>query len=451
MNKIDGYLIDKVKAGSPAEAAGIKTGWKLLRVDNYKPKDIIDYKIAESDDSLSLLLLTKRGLLRRVKIYKSPGVSLGLTFDPPTMSRLQGCSNNCIFCFVGQNPANMRKALYVKDDDYRLSFLYGNFITLNRVTDDEIERIIKLQLSPLYVSVHTTNPDLRLKMFGNKLANRGLNNLVRLAAAGIKIHAQLVLCPGLNTGHELERTIADLDQMGPNILDVALVPVGLTEHRSGLAELREFTAGEAKELIELSRTLQNKFLLKRNSRFVFVADEFYILGGVEFPADSEYEGYPQLENGVGLARLFLNELDQIAAQDPVSITIKPAVSILTGKAAEPLLKALGRQIEATFGLKIKLIAAENRYFGSSVTVAGLLTGSALLAALEGISGGSVVFISKALLREDSELFLDDMTVTEIEKKLNIQICPVCGPLELIAEIRAIALRNKNMGKRGPGH
>jgi putative radical SAM enzyme (TIGR03279 family) len=451
MNKIDGYLIDKVKAGSPAEAAGIKTGWKLLRVDNYKPKDIIDYKIAESDDSLSLLLLTKRGLLRRVKIYKSPGVSLGLTFDPPTMSRLQGCSNNCIFCFVGQNPANMRKALYVKDDDYRLSFLYGNFITLNRVTDDEIERIIKLQLSPLYVSVHTTNPDLRLKMFGNKLANRGLNNLVRLAAAGIKIHAQLVLCPGLNTGHELERTIADLDQMGPNILDVALVPVGLTEHRSGLAELREFTAGEAKELIELSRTLQNKFLLKRNSRFVFVADEFYILGGVEFPADSEYEGYPQLENGVGLARLFLNELDQIAAQDPVSITIKPAVSILTGKAAEPLLKALGRQIEATFGLKIKLIAAENRYFGSSVTVAGLLTGSDLLAALEGISGGSVVFISKALLREDSELFLDDMTVTEIEKKLNIQICPVCGPLELIAEIRAIALRNKNMGKRGPGH
>jgi putative radical SAM enzyme (TIGR03279 family) len=440
MNKIDGYLIDKVKAGSPAEAAGIKAGWKLLRVDNYKPKDIIDYKIAESDDSLSILLQTKRGLLRRVKINKSPGLALGLTFDPPTMSRLQGCGNSCIFCFIEQNPKNMRKALYVKDDDYRLSFLYGNFITLNRVTDDEIERIIKLQLSPLYVSVHTTNPDLRRMMFGNRHANRGLKNLERLTAAGIKIHAQLVLCPGVNTGKELERTIADLDRMGRNILDVALVPVGLTEHRSGLAELREFTSDEAKELIELSRTLQNKFMVKRGSRFVFAADEFYILGGVEFPADSEYEGYPQLENGVGLARLFLNELDQIAAQDRIVIALKPAVSLLTGKAAEPLLKALARHIETTLGLKIELIAAENRYFGYSVTVAGLLTGSDLLEALEGISGNSVVFISKALLREESDLFLDDMTVAEIEQRLNIQICPVNGPLELIAEIKAIALR-----------
>lgn len=440
MNKLDGYLIDKVKTGSPAEASGIKAGWKLLRVDNYKPKDIIDYKIAESDDSLSLLLQTKRGLLRRVKINKSPGVSLGLTFNPPTMSRLQGCGNNCVFCFIEQNPADMRKALYLKDDDYRLSFLYGNFITLNRVTDDEIKRIIKLQLSPLYVSVHTTNPDLRRMMFGNRHANRGLKNLESLVAAGIKIHAQLVLCPGINTGHELERTIADLDRMGPNILDVALVPVGLTEHRSGLAELREFTAGEAIELIELCQTLQQKLLVKKGSRFVFVADELYILGGIEFPLDSEYEGYPQLENGVGLARLFLNELDQIAAQDPTRITPKPVISILTGKAAESLLKAFGKQIETTFGFKIELIVAENRYFGSSVTVAGLLTGSDLLAALEGISGNSVVFISKVLLREDSDLFLDDLTVTEIEQRLNIQICPVSGPLELIAEIQAIALR-----------
>lgn len=442
MNKPEGYLIDKVKAGSPAEAAGIKAGWKLLRVDNYKPKDIIDYKIAESDDNLSLLLQTKRGLLRRIKINKSPGVTLGLTFNPPTMSRLQGCGNNCIFCFVEQNPANMRKALYLKDDDYRLSFLYGNFITLNRVTDDEIERIIKLQLSPLYVSVHTTNPDLRRMIFGNRHANRGLKNLERLVAAGINIHAQLVLCPGINTGQELEQTIADLDQMGPNIIDIALVPVGLTEHRSGLAELREFTAGEAKELIELSQILQHKFLAKRGSRFVFVADEFYILGGLEFPVDSEYEGYPQLENGVGLARLFINELDQIAAQDPIVINSKHAISMLTGKAAESLLKALGKQIETLFGLKIELITVENRYFGSSVTVAGLLTGSDLLAALEGISGNSVVFISKALLREDRDLFLDDISVAEIEQKLNIQICPVCGPLELIAEIQAIVSGNK---------
>ncbi len=443
------YLIDKVLPGSPASESGIKPGWRLLRIDNKPLWDIIDYKIMESGENLRLLLQTDRGIMRRIKVNKPAGLALGLGFNPPTMSKMQRCGNECIFCFIKQNPPGLRPALYMKDDDYRLSFLFGNFITLNRLNDHEIKRIIKLQLSPLYVSVHTTNPALRKNIFRSKLAERGLKNLKRLIRAGIKVHAQVVLCPGYNTGLEMERTIRDLHQLGPNLTDVALVPVGLTAHREGLVLLRTFLSEDAKTLIKRIGYLQQVFLKIRKSRFLFLADEFYILAGAEFPGDDHYEGYPQLENGVGLARQFLNELDAVEDQKMPTIEENLTVTIAAGLASEVLIKKLVEKFSGIDKLAVNAIYAENKFFGDHVTVSGLLTGSDLRASMEGKDLGDAVFIANSLLRENSEIFLDNMTKTELEQALEVNVYAVAGPLEMLEVIKHIAADPKLTRKRGP--
>lgn len=450
MNEKQGYLIETVGPDSPAYKAGIKSGWRLLRIDNQPIRDIIDYKIMESDEELRLLLQTDKGILRRIKINKAAGMPLGFGFDPPTLSKMQRCGNNCIFCFIEQNPPGMRSALYVKDDDYRLSFLYGNFITLNRLTDSALERIVKLQLSPLYVSVHTTNPILRRVMFGTKHAGKGLINLKRLVRAGIKVHAQVVICPGFNTGTELERTIRDLDRLGQSLTDIALVPVGLTAHRSGLVSLRKFIPEEAKMLINQIEEAQKVFLHKRKSRFVFLADEFYVMAGVDFPEDDHYEGYPQLENGVGLVRQYLNELSDAAGREMPIIKNNLAVTVASGRASEKIIKKLIEEFSKIDNMDMRMAVVENRFFGSEVNVSGLLTGSDLLAALEGKTLGNVVFISNTMLREKRGLFLDDMTVKDLEKALKVPVLAVGGPLEMLDLIRNIAADPEYIRKRGFG-
>jgi putative radical SAM enzyme (TIGR03279 family) len=428
----NGHLIDSVASGSPADRAGIKAGWRLLRIDGQKVGDLIDYRILEADDLLTLLITGDDGKLKRFKIRKPTGSSLGLRFDPLTIDRLQRCPNYCLFCFVDQNPQGLRSALYVKDDDYRLSFLYGNFITLNRVREEDLKRIIRLQMSPLYVSVHTTNPELRVQMMGSKLAKKGLANLKQLVKAGIKIHGQLVLCPGLNTGPELERSISDLAALGENILSLALVPVGLTRHRADNPEIMGFTADEARNMVEQIEVLQQKYLADRASRFVFLADEFYNLAARAYPPDPAYEGYPQLENGVGLARLFLEELAQLEEKLPQLIFSgrELTITIVTGKAALSVLEQLAARLRQVEGLTVKLIAAENYFFGKQVTVSGLLTGSDLLKALEKEEKGDLVFIANNLLRDGGDLFLDDLSVEEVETMLKIPLKVVKGPLEL---------------------
>jgi putative radical SAM enzyme (TIGR03279 family) len=428
-----GHLIDNVSPGSPAERAGIKAGWRLLRIDNQIIGDLIDYRILEADDLLTLLVMRDDGRLKRIKIRKPAGSSLGLRFEPLTIDRLQSCPNHCLFCFVDQNPQGLRSALYIKDDDYRLSFLYGNFITLNRVREEDLKRIIRLQMSPLYVSVHTTNPELRVQMMGSKLAKRGLANLKQLAVAGIKIHSQLVLCPDLNTGHELERSIADLAALGENILSVAVVPVGLTRHRSGNSTIRGFRADEARSLVEQIEVLQQKFLTERESRFVFLADEFYNLASMAYPPENAYEGYPQLENGVGLARLFLEELEQLEEKLPqlISSGRELPITIVTGKAALTVLQLLADRLRQVKGLSVNLIAAENYFFGKQVTVSGLLTGSDLIRALENEEKGDLVFIANNLLRDGGDLFLDNLSVEEVEAVIKVPLKVVKGPLELI--------------------
>jgi len=429
----NGHLIAKVTPGSPAARVGIRAGWKLIRIDNQRIGDLIDYRILEADERLTLLIARDDGKLKRIRIRKSAGSSLGLSFDPLTIDRLQSCPNQCLFCFVDQNPPGLRGALYVKDDDYRLSFLYGNFITLNRVREDDLKRIIRLQMGPLYVSVHTTNPELRTQMMGSKLAKKGLDNLRQLVRAGIKIHSQLVLCPGLNTGSELERSIADLATLGENILSVALVPVGLTRHRSENSSLRSYTADEALHLVEQIEVLQHHFLADRAGRFVFLADEFYNLASRAYPPAASYEGYPQLENGVGLARLFLEELEQLKEKLPRLNLFRRelTITIVTGKAALSLLEQLVAKLRLIEGLQVNLVVAENYFFGHEVTVSGLLTGSDLLKALEKKEKGELIFIANNLLRDGGDLFLDDLSIEEVEAILKVPLKVVKGPLALI--------------------
>ena len=426
-----GHLVDRVTAGSPAEAAGIKAGWRMIRIDNQVVGDIIDYKIIEADENLRLLMMDQQGIMHRKKIVKPADIPLGMHFNPPTISSLQHCRNRCIFCFIEQNPPGLRPPLYIKDDDYRLSFLYGNFITLNRLTAGEIERIIKLQLSPLYVSVQTTNPELRRIMFNSKQAERGTENLRKLVKAGIRIHAQIVLCPGYNDGIEMERTIKDLDLMGPNLLSIAVVPVGITNYRSGLQQLEQFDSHSAEKLVEQVSKMQKSFLNKRGSRFVFLADEFYNMAGLDIPGSDEYENYPQLENGVGLARQFLDELNRLNVQELNKLSTNITVTVVSGMAASFQIKKLVEVFNKINKLIVNPVFVENHCFGGQVTVSGLLTGRDLLDALEGKKLGDVVFIPKIMLNENNSLFLDNMDVSDLEKTLKVPVCSAGGPLEMI--------------------
>ncbi len=434
MKKADGPTINKVSAGSPASKAGLRAGWKLIRIDNQPVGDIIDYKIMESDHELQLLVLTDRGIIRRVKINKPVNEPLGLSFNPPTITKMQHCGNQCIFCFVDQNPPGMRASLYVKDDDYRLSFLYGNFITLNRLSEKELQRIINLRLSPLYVSVHTTNPRLRAEMFGTERAVKGLEYLRKLVDAGINIHSQVVLCPGYNDGRELAATVEDLAKMGPAIKSLAVVPLGLTGHRKGLKPLRKYSEPEAEDIIDKIECFQEKFLKQRGTRFVFSSDEFYNLASRPLPPDDSYENYPQLENGVGLSRQFLNELHALGEKLPFLPGKFQNLTIAAAPAAEKLLEELVEYFTRVTGVDINLQIVDNKYFGEEVTVSGLLTGSDLLRALKGKPLGDVVFITKSMLKDRDNIFLDDMTINYVENELQVSLVAVDGPKDFFSEL-----------------
>lgn len=435
-----GCLIERVLPGSPAERAGIEPGFRMLRIDGQPVSDIIDFKIAESDGRLRLMLLAPDGRLRRVTINKDPKTPLGLQFDPPTMTPVRLCGNRCLFCFVDQNPRGLRPALYLKDDDYRLSFLYGNFITLNNLDGSDLERILSLRLSPLYISVHTTDPQLRSRLFGTARAARGLDILRRLARSGIMLHLQVVLCPGVNTGAALKRTVRDLARLGSAVASIALVPVGLTDHRPDSSKLFRFGEGEAREMVEWVTRLQRRFIASSGRRLIFAADEFYNLAGIPFPAADCYEGFPQLENGVGLARRFLDELEQLPAGLAALPENIPPVTAATGKEAAGLVEMAAEQFRQIYSIELRTMVVDNRFFGPSVTVAGLLTGSDLLAALEGKDPGAAVLIPRSMLKDGSELFLDGMTLSGLAGQLQVPVMAAGGPaemLELIGRLPAV--------------
>lgn len=416
------HVIERIVPGSIAEELGLEPSDVLEAINGETIYDTVDYEYCCAQEELTLHIRKKNGEQLEAKIEKDSSEGLGLQFKTGLMSAQKSCANNCVFCFVDQLPKNVRSTLHVKDDDWRLSFIMGNYITLTNVGDCELARICDRRVSPLYISVHTTDPDLRIKMLGSHRAGRILHQLNTLADAKIRFHCQIVLCPELNDGEALERTLEDLWTLYPAAQSVALVPVGLTAHREGLDPLLPFDKEKAKAALERVKVWQRHCLKEEGTAFVFAADELYLTAGEEMPSAYDYEGYPQIENGVGLLRKFEEEFYPALEDAPQGTAKGKHFTIITGVSAAPWFTKLANALCAHTGAAIEVIPAVNRFFGESVTVAGLLTGSDLLAAVDGKGLQGKVLISQSMLRDDC--FLDDKTLDEISEALRVPVIPV---------------------------
>jgi putative radical SAM enzyme (TIGR03279 family) len=416
-----GVDIVEVRPSSIAEELGIKKGDKLISINGAGIKDILEYKYLTTDEFLEVEVLHGNGEVWIYEVEKEYDEDIGIVFDG-IIDKPKSCHNNCIFCFVDQLPAGMRETLYFKDDDTRLSFLQGNFVTLTNLGSREIDRIIRYHISPINVSVHTTDPELRKMMLNNKNAGRLMDYLERLKEGGIEVKAQIVLCPGINDGDNLTKTIEDLSELHPELSCVAVVPVGVTKYREGLPDIKEYDCVSAANVIEQVKSLQIKYLKELHTRFVFLSDEFFLISGEELPGYDEYEGFSQLENGVGLIALFNNEISEALAKLG-SYNKKPRlISLITGEYAASILARAASEIESRIeDLKINIFPIANDFFGYGVKVAGLLTGKNIIGRLKGQDIGSDIFIPESMLKKDETIFLDNITVAELEKELNVKV------------------------------
>ncbi len=405
--------------GSPAELAGIEPGDILISMNGHSIRDVLDYMFYAAETSVELSL-ERFGDIFQVQIDKSEYDDLGLEFESFLMDQKQSCHNKCVFCFIDQMPPGMRETLYFKDDDARLSFLQGNYVTLTNMTQEDVDRIIRMKLN-INVSVHTTNPELRCKMMHNRFAGEKLDYLRQMAQAGIQLNCQIVLCPGLNDGAELERTLADLGGMMPHLQSVAVVPVGLTKFREGLYPLTGFTKESAAAALDLIERYQCEFLQKFGTRTVFPSDEFFLLAERPIPEAAYYEEYPQYENGVGMLRSLSDEF-HAAMADAEPDVLPRTVSIATGHSAYAFLKALAAEAEQKWpGLCCHVYPIRNDFFGETITVTGLITGQDLIAQLKGKNLGDELLLSSSMIRRDSDVFLDDVTIGEVEEALGVKI------------------------------
>lgn len=418
--------IQSVERGSLAEKAGVRAGDILISVNGNDIADVLDYRFYLIDRTLSLLLHRGPDLLT-VEIKKGEYDDIGLEFETYLMDKKQTCRNKCIFCFIDQLPREMRETLYFKDDDSRLSFLMGNYITLTNMTDSDIDRIIKMHMSPINVSVHTTNPELRCRLLHNRFAGDSLRHLRTLTEAGIAVNAQIVLCKGVNDGAELERSLTDLAEMGDAIQSVAVVPAGLTKYRDGLFPLAPFTKEEAAEVIEVINRHGEQSLQRRGERLFFAADEFYLKAELPLPSPDYYEGYPQLDNGVGMITCmdeeFSSAMEYLSEDHDTSVV--RSFSIATGRAAYDFISKITKTLcDACPGLSGQVYQIENRFFGPEITVAGLICGCDLYDQLKDKPLGERLYISSTMLRDGGDLFLDDVSLTELSEKLGVPIIPV---------------------------
>lgn len=403
-------LISGVRKHSLAEEAGIKAGEKLCEIDGVQVKDIIELSFYTTDDQVDLLIEAEDGARRHVVIEKYPDEDLGLEFESAVFDKVKTCYNKCIFCFVDQMIPGMRPGLYVRDDDYRLSFLYGNFITLTNMKDEDFERIISTHMTPLYVSVHATDPQVRCQMMNNRFAGELMTKLERLLEAGIQVHTQIVCCPGYNDGEVLAKTFADLYARHPGVLTMAVVPVGLTKNRDHLHELRTFTKEEAAAVVDQVTAWQERCRQETGKSFVYLGDEFYLLADKELPPGEWYDGFPQLENGIGLTRSFLDEWADVISKlhNPKG---RPDAIIPIGEGAYKVLKPLMDELNRTLGTEHQFVPVANKFFGGRVNVTGLLTGGDILSYAE---EGKRIILPAVVLNKDS-LFLDDMSLEEFKK------------------------------------
>ncbi len=414
-------LISGVQTGSIAQKKKINKGDRLISINGNGINDVLDYRFYINETKLILSLETADGKSKLAMIKKGEFEDIGLDFETYLMDKQRSCKNKCIFCFIDQLPKGLRKSLYFKDDDSRLSFLFGNYITLTNLTDSEAERIIKMHISPVNISVQTMNPELRVKMMANPKAGESLKYLYRFAEAGIAINTQLVLCPGINDGEELEFSLNELSKLYPAVQSIAAVPVGLSDHREGLYPIEPYNEKTAGDTIDLIDRFNERFRAEHGEIIAYAADEFYLKAKREIPDEEYYNGFPQLENGVGMWALLKSEFEE--ALENCDITeLDRRVTAVTGKAAYPLISALAKKAEEKIkGLKVNVVAAENRLLGSMITVSGLLCGEDIAAAVDGLDLGDELIIPPNCLRSEGDMFLDDMTVEELSDKLEIKI------------------------------
>ena len=413
-------IIARVIPDSIAVEVGLEPGDRLISVDGESIRDIIDLSFALSDENVELLIEKPNGEQEIIEIEKDYDEDLGIEFESAVFDGVRRCANKCIFCFVDQMAPNMRESLYVKDDDYRLSFLYGNFVTLTNTMPQDLDRIRRLHLSPLYISVHTTNGALREKMLNNKNAGKIMEHLDTLIESGIEMHTQIVLCPDINDGEELEKTISDLYALHPNVLSMAIVPVGLSRYRENCYSLQVFSPEKARNVITLVEKWQQKCRKKSGTSFVYLSDEFYINAGHPIPEYDVYDGFPQLENGIGLVRNFLHEWEQ---SEVVTTDYDSAhhIDVVCGTSAQKILGPLLETVQIK-NLTIRVIPIENDFFGNEISVSGLLTGEDIvkqLAKIDGVRTG--VIIPGVALKKGEGVFLDNMTLEEVERGLGTPV------------------------------
>ncbi len=419
--ELEKQIIASVEPGSIAARHKIKTGDELVLINGDTVEDMFDYQYMTQTEHLTLTIRKTDGRERKLVIDKDEDADLGIQFENGLMDRYRHCSNSCIFCFIDQNPKGMRKTLYFKDDDARLSFLQGNYITLTNMSDHNIDRIIRYRLSPLNISFQTTDPELRCKMLNNRFAGEALKKVDRLNEAGITMNGQIVLCRGVNDGAELERSIKDLYGYLPNLQSVSVVPVGLTKFREGLYPLEPFEPDDACRVIDLIEEWQKKAYEEFGLHFIHASDEWYLLAGRELPEEGRYDGYLQLENGVGMLRLLITETDETIAELDRTEDIKRNVSLVTGMLAYPAVKGICDRLTDIYpGLDIHLYAIRNDFFGERITVTGLLTGRDIIAQLDGRNLGEELLLPQSMFRSGDTLMLDDTYLSDISEALQVR-------------------------------
>lgn len=422
MNKAD-VTISYVEPGSLAEEAGIEPGDKLLTVNGSDFRDILEYRYLTAEYEVTLEVLKKDGSTEIITV-ENDYEDLGLEFKEELIDKAHSCSNKCIFCFIDQLPKGMRETVYFKDDDARLSFLQGNYVTLTNMSDEEIDRLIKMRVSPINISVHATEPELRKMMLHNRFAGKCYDIMKKFSENGIYMNCQIVLCPEINDGVHLKRTLEDLAALFPYVASVSVVPVGLTRCRDGLYPIKPFTKETSAETIRFVESMQNEFRDKLGTRLVYLSDEFYVNAGIPVPEAESYEGFPQIENGVGLIASMKEEFDR-AIELAAEKSRHRRVSVATGEIAYGFISELARRLEDAFeGVEIDVYAVKNNFFGGGVTVSGLVCGCDIIDQLKDKIKTDILLIPHSMLRDDDNIFLDDTTVEDVERELGVTVEPV---------------------------
>ena len=414
------HTIKAVEPGSIAEEMGVESGDKLLSVNGNVVEDVFDYHYLIHDEEIVLLIEKPDGEEWELEIEKDYDEDLGIEFEQGLMDEYRSCRNRCMFCFIDQMPEGMRETLYFKDDDSRLSFLQGNYVTLTNMSDHDIDRILKYHLEPINISIHTMNPKLRCKMLHNRFAGEALKKVDRLFQGQIQMNGQIVLCKGINDGEELEESIRKMSRYLPYLQSVSVVPVGLTKYREGLYPLEPFSKEDAKAVLDTIHRWQNVLYEKYGTHFIHAGDEWYLLAEEELPEEERYDGYLQLENGVGMLRLLEEEFHE-AYQSLAGDDIRRELSIATGQLAYPCIQKMARHLEEKCtGTKIHVYPIRNDFFGELITVSGLITGQDLIRQLQGKALGERLLLPCNMFRSEEDVFLDDVTLTQVEEALQVR-------------------------------